>query len=82
MFFKRSRQFDFPKVRSEAKIQISRNGASEDASLGPHCIAAWMEHGLRGTGLGFPTASKFLKRELVFLALGPAVPVPTSGPGL
>ena len=39
-FFLRLRQFGFPQIRTGARIQISRNRSSENASLEPHCMAA------------------------------------------
>ena len=63
MFFETSRQFDFPKVRTGARIQISRNRGSENASLGPYYMAAWMEHSQSGTVLGCPTPSNSLKEN-------------------
>ena len=82
LFFYRLRQFGFPQIRTGARIQISRNRGSENASLEPHCMAAWMEHSQGVTVLGCPTPSKVPKRDLVFLVCSPAAPILTFGPGL
>lgn len=68
---KRSQQFGFPKVRTGARIQTSRN---ENVGLEPHCTAK------SGMGLGCSTVCKLPKRT-AFLGSGPRGAFLTFGRG-